>query len=367
MLPTDALDYDLPPELVATHPATPRDASRLMVLRRSEPERIEHCRFEDLDRFVTGPDVLVRNVTRVLPARFEGRRASTGGRLGGLFLEERRPGQWQVMLRSNGKLREGDVGIIGGDEGLHLRLIERLDEGWLVDVQDPEGRSLTRPVSELLEGRGRPPLPPYILAARRARDDASDDPTDPDRYQTVYAEPERTGSVAAPTAGLHFTPALIDRLTSRGIRWADVSLDVGAGTFKPIEASSVEEHDIHAERIEVPGSAIAAVESARGSGGRSIVVGTTSVRALESLPEPVTDEVRQAGLTMRTKLLITPGFDFRFTDALITNFHLPRSSLLALVAAFLPGGVERLLHCYGEAIRQKYRFYSYGDAMLILP
>ncbi|MCA9312384.1 MAG: tRNA preQ1(34) S-adenosylmethionine ribosyltransferase-isomerase QueA, partial [Phycisphaerales bacterium] len=359
MLPTDHLDYDLPPELIATHPATPRDASRLMVLHRSDPSRVEHVRFADLGSYVRGPDVLVRNVTRVLPARFEGIRLSTGGRLGGLFLAESGPGRWQVLLRSNGRLRPGDIARIGDTDPIHLRLIEKADEGWIVQVEDPAGQPLVEAASVLLASRGLPPLPPYILAARRAREGVAEDPSDPERYQTVYAAPDEAGSVAAPTAGLHFTPDLIASLTTSGVHWTDVVLDIGAGTFKPIEAASVEAHAIHDERIEVPGTAIRAIRDSRAAGGRSVVIGTTSVRALESLPHPLPADVVDGGLTMRTRLLITPGFAFRHTDALVTNFHLPRSTLLMLVCAFADR--ELILEAYAEAVRSGYRFYSYGD------
>ena len=368
VLPTDALDFELPESSIATRPASPRDHARLMVLSRSAPDRLEHRRFHELDTLLDPGDLLVRNAARVLPARFEGTRVGTGGRVSGLFLAERIPGTWHVMLKSNGRLREDDrIELPAGAEAVRLRLVERAEEGWIVRTTDEADAPVGDPAPVTLERCGATPLPPYILAARRTRDEDVTDAIDADWYQTVYARDDAARSVAAPTAGLHFTDGLLARLASRGVRAADVILDVGAGTFKPIQAETVEAHDIHSESFHVPQATLDALRGA----SRRVLVGTTTVRTLESLPAALPDEP----VSTSTNLLIAPGHQFRWTDALITNFHLPRSSLLALVAAFLepgatssgPAGLDRLLSAYRCAIDEGYRFYSYGDAMLILP
>ncbi|GAB4552085.1 MAG: tRNA preQ1(34) S-adenosylmethionine ribosyltransferase-isomerase QueA [Phycisphaerales bacterium] len=362
MLPTHRLDYELPPELIATHPASPRDASRLMVVSRSDPDRIEHAIFRDLPEYLTPSDVLVRNRSAVLPARLAGRRTDSDGRIEGLFLEEHGPGDWSVMLRSNGKLREGVTIALHHPEdpsrsGPEITIVERAPSGWRVRVvpDDPAPHTLARV--------GATPLPPYILASRKASHDHTPDDQDRADYQTIYADPHASRSIAAPTAGLHFTPALERTIRDMGVPTHDVVLHVGAGTFAPVTTDTIEDHPIHQEHIEVPEQTVAAIRDARASGGRAVLVGTTTVRALESLP-PGSDS--HSG---PTDLLISPGYDFRMTDALITNFHLPRSTLLAMVSALFRGDdpVERLLGYYRQAVRERYRFYSFGDAMLILP
>ncbi|MEO1128995.1 MAG: tRNA preQ1(34) S-adenosylmethionine ribosyltransferase-isomerase QueA [Planctomycetota bacterium] len=364
---TDELDYHLPDDLVATTPCEPRDASRLLVISRSDPARIQHVHFRDLPEFLHPDDVLTRNVSAVLPARLAGRRSDSGGRIDGLFVREPRRGTWLTMLRSNGVLRPGQsVDLLTADadaSAYQLVLIERAAEMWVVEVRGVG--DLSAPV--VLDAIGATPLPPYILGRRRDTDETQRDALDRAWYQTVYADLSRAGSIAAPTAGLHFTDAVLQAITSLGARLAEVVLHVGPGTFKPIQTDAVDEHPMHSETAEIPGSTITAIEQARASSGRSIVVGTTTVRALESLPHPVTDGVRDTGFGTETDLFIRPGFDFRWTDALITNFHLPRSTLLTLVGALLPEGVPRLLEVYREAVQMRYRFYSYGDAMLILP
>jgi S-adenosylmethionine:tRNA ribosyltransferase-isomerase len=364
---TDELDYHLPDALVATTPCEPRDASRLLVISRSDPGMLRHVHFRDLPEFLQPGDVLTRNVSAVLPARLAGRRADSGGRVDGLFVREQQRGTWLTMLRSNGVLRSGqciDLRTATDDASAYqLVLVERAAEMWIVEVRG-DG-DLSAPV--VLEAIGATPLPPYILGRRKDTAESQRDALDRAWYQTVYADRTRAGSIAAPTAGLHFTDAILQAIASLGVRTAEVVLHVGPGTFKPIQTDQVDEHPMHSESAEVPGDTIAAIEQARASGGRSIVVGTTTIRALESLPHPMTDGVRSVGFGMQTDLFIRPGFDFRWTDALITNFHLPRSTLLTLVGALLPEGVPRLLEIYREAVRERYRFYSYGDAMLILP
>ncbi|MEM1423922.1 MAG: tRNA preQ1(34) S-adenosylmethionine ribosyltransferase-isomerase QueA [Planctomycetota bacterium] len=362
MLPTDRLDYDLPPDLIATHPASPRDASRMMVVSRTDPDRLEHRTFHDLTDYLTPTDVLVRNRSAVLPARLAGRRDDSNGRIEGLFLQEHGPGDWTVMLKSNGRLREGLVINLyhpddPGHAGVTLHIIARDSTGWRVAItpDDPAPRTLARV--------GATPLPPCILSSRRASNDTTPDERDRADYQTIYADANALGSVAAPTAGLHFTPALEAALASVGVRTSEVVLHVGAGTFAPVTADNVEDHPIHSEHTEVPPETVRAIADARRSGGRSVCVGTTTVRALESLGPG------QSGFSGPTGLLISPGHTFRMTDALITNFHLPRSTLLAMVCALFddPDPVERLIACYERAIEERYRFYSFGDAMLILP
>lgn len=395
MLAVKDLEYELPEELVATHPATPRDAARLMVLRRSEPASIEHAHVRDLPGFLDPGDLLVVNTTKVVPARLVGVRSDTRGKAEGLFLggaeesggaapawgSSHEGGEfWRVMLKAR-RLREGvcvDLHMPGGgDSGLRLTLIERVtgegEEGaWVVRV---DGLRPGQSSLDALAAVGTTPLPPYIRAARKRHQESDASGTDPDRYQTVYARGSAGGSVAAPTAGLHFTGELLDRLGARGVERAEVTLHVGAGTFKPVETEFVEQHRIHAEWCEVPAMTGAAIERARtraagGHGvsgsranGRVVAVGTTTARTLESF-EPAE---LAAGAAKWTSLMITPGHAWRNADALLTNFHLPRSTLLALVASLLPEGPARLMEVYRRAIEDRYRFYSFGDAMLILP
>jgi S-adenosylmethionine:tRNA ribosyltransferase-isomerase len=366
-LRAEDLDYALPEALVATRPAEPRDSARMLVMRRSA-SGIDHRHVRDLDRHLERGDLLVVNDTSVVPARFEGRRAETSGRIEGLFLEElpsasRGGATWRVMLRAGGRLRAGEHLTLdgAGDPSCPWRLVLVADEGggeWIVRADPPA------PAATILSDAGRTPIPPYIRKARRDRAIAIDDDRDRCWYQTVYALPDRAASIAAPTAGLHFTPALLERLERRGVRRAAVTLHVGPGTFKPITAKTLAAHVMHAERYEVAPATIALIRETRASGGRVVAVGTTTVRALESLPDPL-PAAPAAPLTGATRLFIAPPREIRHVDALLTNFHLPRSTLLALVAAF--AGLDRVLAAYREAIDRAYRFYSYGDAMLILP
>ena len=366
MLRTSDLEYDLPDELIATRPAEPRDSARLMVVDRGQPSSVEEAKVRDLPSYLREGDLLVFNDSRVLPARLAGVRRSTSGRIGGLFLAEHGPGRWEALLRSNGRLRSGDVIDLddahGGRSSVSMTLLDRAGEGWLTEVRD-ESRGDAESAAELLGRIGATPLPPYILFARRQRHERIDDDEDRAWYQTVYADSTHTGSVAAPTAGLHFTPALLRRLEESGVRTARVTLHVGAGTFKPVEVEVVEEHPIHAEWAETPASALRAVRDTRMSGGRVVCVGTTSARALESAPESASGD----GWLGETRLLITPGYRWKRLDAMLTNFHLPRSTLLAMVGALFPEGVRDLRPLYERAVRDRFRFYSYGDTMLVLP
>jgi len=358
---TADLDYHLPDELVATTPADPRDSARLMVVRRAA-DTVEHRRVRDLPDIEDGPaagDLLVLNDTRVLPAYFHAVRDATGGKVTGLYLADAPDNAWRIMLESRGKLQPGEV--IRLDDDATLTLMQRIEAGqWLARLDSAADSPTT------LQRVGATPLPPYIRKHRKqqGRDEVTDD--DAERYNTVYARD--AGSVAAPTAGLHFTPKLLADLEARGVRIARVTLHVGLGTFAPVRAQRLEDHHIHRERIIVPADTIDAVRQTRDAGGRIIPVGTTTVRALESLPQHL-DASRD--YTADTSLFITPGPDgqtawpYRFTDALLTNFHLPQSTLLALVAALPDVGVARLRDWYQQAVDQRYRFYSYGDAMLL--
>jgi len=357
------LDYDLPPELIATMPAAQRDQSRLMVVRRAAGT-VEHRWFRDLPELLGPSDLLVCNDTRVLPAKLVLRR-STGGLISGLYLAQESPGVWRVMLRSRGRLAPGDVLHAGA---WTFTLAGRLaDKGqWQVRVEP------VAEAAEILAAIGQVPLPPYIEKARRAGAPSGADESDRLRYQTVYAQ--EAGSLAAPTAGLHFTPELLAALAQRGLRKAFVTLHVGLGTFLPVESATLEEHPMHAEEYFVPASTVAAVRAQRAAGGRVVVVGTTAVRTLETCAAEIVGGMLTVDLHGSTTLKIAPGYKLQLTDALITNFHLPRSTLLALVAAVVGvegvegvEGVGRVQELYRLAVAQRYRFYSYGDAMLLLP
>jgi S-adenosylmethionine:tRNA ribosyltransferase-isomerase len=338
------LDYELPEALVAQEPLAERDEARLLVLDRSTG-RIEHRVVSDLPSLVA-PSLFVVNDTRVIPARLMGRRA-TGGRVELLLVERTtEPGsteRWSAMGRASKPLREGtEIEIDGG--ALRATVIERGEDGALAIELVAEER-----VEDAVRRAGRVPLPPYI---RRADRDG-----DRDRYQTMFAA--KDGAIAAPTAGLHFTPRLVDALTSHGHRLARVTLHVGPGTFRPVKVEDLAEHPMHAERYEIGEDAAGEVSAARREARPIVAVGTTVVRTLESAAQG--GGVR-AGPGI-TDLFVRPPFTFRCVDALVTNFHLPRSTLLALVMAF--GGVDAVRAAYEEAVRERYRFFSYGDAMLI--
>lgn len=367
MLRTDVLEFDLPERLIATRPASPRDSARLMVVSRSDPSLIEHRTVRDLPDFLPAGDALVFNRTSVAPARLVGRRAETGGKVDGLFIADRTeaggPARWAALLSAGSRLTEGArielLSPSGEATGVALLVLGRESEGFLVGVDAATPLS-TR---DALARVGATPLPPYILKARKdAGQDVSDD-LDRAWYQTVYADRSAAGSVAAPTAGLHFTPELLERIDAAGVRRLWVTLHVGMGTFQPVKTTHVEEHPMHAEWFEAPRETLAALCGAARP-KRVIAVGTTSARTLESLPAEPDASGDARG---ETRLLITPGWRWRHVDGLMTNFHLPRSTLLAMVGALFPEGTERLLALYREAVRRDYRFYSYGDAMLVLP
>ena len=335
-------DFDLPAGLIAQTPSATRDESRLMVLHR-DTKTVEHRTFRDIVSLVPSGDVIVLNTTKVFRARLLGTRDS-GAPAELLLLKALGDGRYEAMVHPGGKLKAGRKVHVSPDlEAEILETTERRTR--IVRLTSP------LPLRDAIERYGHVPLPPYI--------ERSDEATDAERYQTVYAQ--ESGSVAAPTAGLHFTPELLDALALKGVARADVVLHVGAGTFKPVETENPEHHVMHEESWWMPGEAAAAINAARGRGGKAWAVGTTSVRTLESA-------VRSDGMFAErsgdTRIFIRPPYRFNAVDHLITNFHLPRSTLIMLVAAF--AGYEFTMRAYREAIREKYRFYSYGDAMAII-
>lgn len=381
MLRTDDLDYHLPPELIATRAVEPRDSARLMVLKRSDPAFREHRHVRDLPGYLSRGDLLIFNATRVLPARLSGVRVGTGGRVGGLYLRAGdKPDRWVVLLRA-GHLKPGARIELHDNHaqptGVFLDLIAKSgDEAGAWEVAVSEEGCAAGAGLEVLERVGLTPLPPYILQARKERGEAITDEEDRERYQTVFAGAGESGSVAAPTAGLHFTPGLLERLAGQGVERAEVVLHVGTGTFRPVEVDVVENHPMHHERCSVSAAVAGRIRAVRGS-GRVFAVGTTSARTLESYAawasgHPGRDDALPDSID--TNILITPGHRWGWVDGMVTNFHLPRSTLMAMIAALLQpeggpagAGLAHLLEAYREAVAMKYRFYSYGDAMLILP
>ncbi|MDK2971273.1 MAG: S-adenosylmethionine:tRNA ribosyltransferase-isomerase [Candidatus Sumerlaeota bacterium] len=351
--PTSHYDYELPEELIADRPAERRDGSRLLVVPPGQGAPLEHRAFSDLPEYLRAGDVLVLNDSRVIPARLYGKRLPGGGQCEALLLEPCSPTgdgveRWTALVRPGKKLKPGTRIVFG--EGFEAVVEEELGGG-----EKRVRFACDGTLAEALDRHGHMPLPPYILARRGEKGSR---PEDRERYQTVYARAD--GSVAAPTAGLHFTPELLAELQARGVEIARVTLHVGAGTFQPITAEDIGEHVLHMEHYTVPEAAAETVNRAKAEGRRVVAVGTTSVRTLESAAGA--DSVVRAGVAS-TALMIAPGYRFRVVDALVTNFHLPRSSLLCLVAALM--GRERLLAVYAEAIGRGYRFYSYGDSMFV--
>jgi S-adenosylmethionine:tRNA ribosyltransferase-isomerase len=369
-------DYELPQELIAQNPVVPRDSSRLLVIN-SPNTGIDtpplHHIFRDLPNLLRPGDLLVMNNTRVIPARIYGRKFS-GAEIEVLLLEERQHNCWLALVKPGKRFKPGAKIIfypsphnasrlksgnpptaLDPPHPTHLHTpflaatVLETDEatgGRLLQFDLPEGKSLI----QLLDVFGEVPLPPYITASH----------ADSEQYQTVYAV--SPGAVAAPTAGLHFTPQLLERLRQCGINQAFVTLHVGVGTFRPVEVEDIKTHKMHEEWIEVPSSTVEQIQATQASGGRIIAVGTTVVRALEGA---ATAEGELKPFCGKTDLFIYPGYQWRVVEGLITNFHLPRSSLLMLVSALI--GRQRLLNIYQQAVASRYRFYSFGDAMLILP
>ena len=334
-------NYELPPELIAQSPAERRDASRLMTLNRSDGS-IGHFHFYDLPRFLSPGDCLILNNSRVIPARLLGTRQPGGGVSEILLLTERQEGIWECLVRPGRKLRPGTRVDFGGGQ-LSAEILERLENGNRLVQFTWDGIFL-----EVLERLGEMPLPPYIREKLR----------DKERYQTVYAE--INGSAAAPTAGLHFTQELLAQIRAQGVEIGSVTLHVGLGTFRPVREENPLEHKMHEEYCVVPPETAELVNRTRRNGGRCICVGTTSCRTLETWADEQGVLHPGAGWT---GIYIYPGYRFRVTDALVTNFHLPDSTLLMLVSAF--AGREHILHAYREAVQERYRFFSFGDAMFL--
>jgi S-adenosylmethionine:tRNA ribosyltransferase-isomerase len=339
---TSDYDFELPPTLIAQEPLAERTASRLMVVSRGSG-RIEHRHFADLPDLTRTGDLLVVNASRVLKARLLGKRAS-GAPAEILLLKPLGDNRWEAMVSPGGKLKPGRRVSIG--PGFVVEILEITERRTRIVRLDT-----TMPIAEALERFGHVPLPPYI-----ERPDTTGDAA---RYQTVYARED--GSVAAPTAGLHFSESLLAELSRGGVERAEVLLHVGAGTFKPVESDDPADHVMHEESFVVPSETAEAVSAARGRGGRVWAVGTTSARTLESV---ATGQRSVRAGRGETRLFIRPGYEFRVVDCLVTNFHLPRSTLLMLVAAF--AGFDLTMRAYREAVAEKYRFFSYGDAMALI-
>jgi S-adenosylmethionine:tRNA ribosyltransferase-isomerase len=349
MADADLYDYDLPPELIAQQALADRAAARLLVVHRATGT-LEHRQISDLPEILAPGDLVVVNDTRVVPARLIGRRAATGGAWEGLFLRvDETTGLWQILAHTRGRPALGEaVALVdrAGAEGVTLELVGRgLGGTWLVRP------SVAGPAEEVLARVGRVPLPGYIRGGDEQHGDL-------ERYQTVFAR--QAGSAAAPTAGLHFTPDLLAALAARGIGRADVTLHVGIDTFRPITAERLDDHPMHTEWCACPEPTAAAIRATKARGGRVVAVGTTAMRTLETSARSGT----VSAWSGPTDLFIRPGFSFHAVDCLLTNFHLPRTTLLVLVSTF--ASRELIRHAYAEAVRERYRFLSYGDAMVIL-
>jgi len=352
LLRTEEFDYSLPPELIAQTPIEPRDAARLLVVERATGA-LSHRQFRDLGVYLAPGDLLVLNESRVIPARLQARKVPSGGRVELLLLTRHDPRTWEALVggrraRAGTRLR---IEAPSGEEDHEVLEAEVIGE-------TPAGGRLIRfsaAVDDLLDALGQVPLPPYIHVPLADRE----------RYQTVYAKAR--GSVAAPTAGLHFTPQLLSSLAAQGVSFATVTLHIGLDTFRPVSEEHVEEHAIHREWCRIDTPAAEAIAAARARGNRVVAVGTTTVRVLETAAQIAVAQRASTPVVPFdgwTDLYIYPGYQFRAVDALVTNFHLPRSTLLMLVSAF--AGRELILRAYHEAIRERYRFYSFGDAMLIV-
>ncbi|MBW6527108.1 tRNA preQ1(34) S-adenosylmethionine ribosyltransferase-isomerase QueA [Sphingomonas sp. RHCKR7] len=338
----DLFDFDLPPERIALRPASPRDAARLLAVR---GDGLDDRVVADLPELLRAGDLLVFNDTRVIPAQLEGTRGAA--RIGATLHKREGPRRWRAFVRNARRLRDGDAIDFGA--GVSATARDRADDGsWALDFAGDA------PVELLLERAGRMPLPPYIAGRRAA------DARDAEDYQTIFAA--APGAVAAPTAALHFTPALLERLAAAGVEHATLTLHVGAGTFLPVKAEDTADHRMHAEWGRIDQATADRLNAVRARGGRVIAVGTTSLRLIESAAGK-DGQVRP--FEGDTAIFITPGYRFRGVDGLMTNFHLPRSTLFMLVSALI--GLERMQAAYAHAIAREYRFYSYGDASLLLP
>jgi S-adenosylmethionine:tRNA ribosyltransferase-isomerase len=350
----DLFDFDLPPERIALRPIAPRDAARLLIVDPHTTPQLEDRMIRDLPALLQPGDLLIVNDTKVIPARLEGfrRRGSAEAKIEILLHRREAEARWRAFARPAKKLRSGDV-IAFGDDGetlLEAEVLGEHDEGEVLLAFSLSGTALDK----MIERLGQMPLPPYI-AGRRPADDS-----DRQDYQTLFARAR--GAVAAPTASLHFTPALVEAIRARGIDMATVTLHVGAGTFLPVKAEDTDRHHMHAEWGHVSQEAADAINAARARGGRIVAVGTTALRLVETAAEPDGTMMAFAG---ETDIFITPGYRFKAVDLLLTNFHLPKSTLFMLVSAF--SGLDMMKKAYRHAVAEKYRFYSYGDACLLFP
>lgn len=343
---TTAYDYELPKELIAQDPAEPRDSSRLLVVHRKTAHTEDRI-FRDITEYLKPGDLLVLNDTRVLPARVEGIKdngAGCGAKVEIFFLQ---PGaahnEWNALVRPGRKLPEGTIVTIGGN--VSVTIGARLEDGLRTIIFERGTEAF-----EVIHKYGHVPLPHYITHTHAADE----------RYQTIYADAAKENSVAAPTAGLHFTKELLEKLDAMGVRHIFITLQVGLGTFRPVKADNIADHVMHSEYCEITEEAARAINGAKAAGGRVIAVGTTVVRTLESFAQKF-GSVQPGGID--TRLFISPGYQYKVIDALITNFHLPMSTLLMLVSAF--GGYETMMHVYKEAVQKRYRFFSFGDSMFI--
>jgi S-adenosylmethionine:tRNA ribosyltransferase-isomerase len=350
--------FELPPELIAQQPAVRRDGSRLLVLSRKNGN-VEHRQFYELPDFFQPGDVLVLNNSRVIPARLHGANFKTGGQFEMLLLEENAPNEWWAMMRPGKRAKIGTKIQLHEKNGVPTKIVATVTA-----VNDEGHRRLqfswTANIFQELDRLGELPLPPYIERHGEL-------PADKERYQTVFAKP--AGSVAAPTAGLHFTPEILEKIQTRGVKICFVTLHVGAGTFLPVKTENVADHKMHAERFEIGEETASVVNEAKKNGHRVVAVGTTAVRTLETVAGQNAGKLNV--YEGKTNIFIFPPAEFEIVDALLTNFHLPESTLLMLVSAFAaPGekirGRDLVLSAYAEAIRERYRFFSYGDAMFIL-
>ncbi|MBR0139693.1 MAG: tRNA preQ1(34) S-adenosylmethionine ribosyltransferase-isomerase QueA [Firmicutes bacterium] len=337
-------DYMLPPELIAQQPAEKRDGSRLLVVHRSSGE-LEHRHFSDILEYLRPGDCLVLNDSKVIPARLYGVKESTGAHIEFLLSRRIEGNDWETLVRPGKRLRPGDTVVFGEKGELKAEIISNSDDGTRIARFNCEGSFM-----DTLEKLGSMPLPPYI---ERKSGEA-----DRERYQTVYAKNE--GSVACPTAGLHFTPELLDKARQMGVNTAFLTLHVGIGTFRPVKAEKIEDHHMHIEEYTVSEECAALMNETKAKGGRIISVGTTACRTMESATGE--DGIIRAG-SGSTGIFIYPGYRFRMLDCLITNFHLPKSTLLMLVSALYDR--EKMLEVYNTAVKERYRFFSYGDAMFI--
>jgi S-adenosylmethionine:tRNA ribosyltransferase-isomerase len=342
---TDLFDYVLPPERIAQHPPEHRELARMLVLHR-DTGRIEHKAITDIVDYLHAPDVLVLNNTKVIPARIFGHKAASGGKVELLLLEETKPTEWKVLMKTSRRPKVGDKLVLCSGKATATMLYDGEQGEAVLKIESD------RPLMEILDEEGVPPLPPYISRKEQTPEQIEEDKT---RYQTVYAS--EPGAAAAPTAGLHFTPELLQTLEDQGIGKAELTLHVGLGTFRPVSAETITDHEMHHERYAVSAEAAQTIQTAKKEGGKVVAVGSTSVRTLESVAPIQAAEGS-------TNIFIYPPYDFKNVDAILTNFHLPKSTLLMMMSAFATR--EQMLRAYETAVQENYRFFSYGDCMLVL-